>query len=559
MSVMLKFSLSIVAFLTGVTPALADRIFVDRVTEELVSRGWDERKAAAVSGAQELSFALHDANGTLDLRLNTLGRFSGDDRLQLLVARHPALMDFFLSLENTRDFSDALDRFSQDQRRRETLLEAMLAHPDRAGYRQFEHVVSDYAAVLTHLADVPEFGTLVSELVVLKRDGATSDFEKWLAELLQNSNPEEVEAITLLLAMHGGLLRKEWSISARWEILNRATSGNPDLRELLLSHLGVWRHLDDEALIDIIKVQLSNYGRDHAQLYLVFLLGSDGFLESASLPDRWQEPLSEDRLNWAIHILKDNPTSPAIEAALYFRQDPVFWDFAVKSGIAERIPCLLSQEGKGMEGLAGYFSYDAKQIDGICGGTIPDWLPLSGIEGLVRKGWYGTPIEAGDLGWAALDVIDSALTLSAFGAGKSVVPVAKSAILTSRMLRAGKGTSSLIRGEKVLSSAVKASVLEANTARRAVAGSSPGLSRMLGLPVAAMITRAAKARRLVPTALAGPLRELADTIGYGAGEELLDNLLTTEFIRCSGFETITVDDAICQALFSPATQDEVAQ
>lgn len=558
MSVMLKFSLSIVAFLTGVTPALADRIFVDRVTEELVSRGWDERKAAAVSGAQELSFALHDANGTLDLRLNTLGRFSGDDRLQLLVARHPALMDFFLSLENTRDFSDALDRFSQDQRRRETLLEAMLAHPDRAGYRQFEHVVSDYAAVLTHLADVPEFGTLVSELVVLKRDGATSDFEKWLAELLQNSNPEEVEAITLLLAMHGGLLRKEWSISARWEILNRATSGNPDLRELLLSHLGVWRHLDDEALIDIIKVQLSNYGRDHAQLYLVFLLGSDELLESARLPDRWQEPLSEDRLDWAIHILKDNPTSPAIEAALYFRQDPEFWDFAVKSGIAERIPCLLSQEGQGVAPLKEFFSYDARQIDGHCGARIPEWLPFSSIERLARKGWYGTPIEAGDLGWAALDVADAAWTLGTFGTGKAVVPAAKGAIITSRMLRAGKGASSLVPDTKVLSSAVKASVLEANAARRAAVASSPGLSRMLGLPVSTMMARAAKASQLVPAELKAPLEELAGRSG-DAGMEIVGNLLTTEFIRCSGFETISVDDAICQALFPPVTQDEVAQ
>lgn len=198
---------------------------------------WNSGNAAELAQAQEASFALHEANGTLDLRLKALGRYADDEAMQALIARHPAYLDFFLRLQEPEDFAAAFDDFSRDQTRREALLEALLLNPGPEGQRQFEHVVIRWGSALEPFADLPEFGTLIEQMVWVGREGGTPDFEDWLYDLLDDADPNEIEPLTLMLASHGGLLRHEIDIAGRWKVLEAAIQRNPELRDLLLGHL----------------------------------------------------------------------------------------------------------------------------------------------------------------------------------------------------------------------------------------------------------------------------------------------------------------------------------
>lgn len=536
--------------------ASANQDFIDAVRDEIVERNWSRNDAKTLAEAQQLSFALHDANGMLEARLDRLGRYAADSSLQELLARHPAWLDFFLALGAPDTFANALDAFSDDQYRREALLEAMLTNPGPNGLTQFEHVVITYGDVLGNLASVPEFGTLIDVLVQVGRKGATQDFTRWLRAVLEQADRDDVEALTVMLAGHSLFLRREIDIASRWKILAGARGRNPDLGDLLLGHLDIWYHLDGTRLIDVVNAQLSHFDRDKAQLVLVFLLGYEHSLGRVSAPKGWRKPLRWEFAEWTMNRLLDDPASPDIEAAFHFREDHRFWDFAMREGVAERMPCLLAKVGPRIDRLSKYFYYSVEQISAECGGLLPDWAPGGSLERLGRKVWYGTPIEKTEVGWAVLDVADVAITLITIGGGKLALPAMKGAVLAARGLRGAEAAATLARGEKVLASEVKTGILEMNTARRAASAWEPGLSRILNMTPAALATRASIAARKLPAPLQSAVDEMAKQTGWVGGDALVQNAMTTEFIRCAGIETLPERDPVCQALFPPAQESD---
>lgn len=147
----IQFGWIVAVFCCVAAQAAADDAFIESVAAKISDLSWNSGNAAELAKAQEASFALHEANGTLDLRLKALGRYADDEAMQGLIARHPAYLDFFLRLQNPEDFAAGFDDFSGDQTRREALLEALLLNPGPEGQRQFEHVVTRWGSVLDTL------------------------------------------------------------------------------------------------------------------------------------------------------------------------------------------------------------------------------------------------------------------------------------------------------------------------------------------------------------------------------------------------------------------------
>lgn len=401
----------------------------------------------------------------------------------------------------------------------------------------------------TPFADLPEFGTLIEQLVWVGREGGTPDFEDWLYDLLDDADPDEIEPLTVMLASHGGLLRHEIDIADRWKVLEDAIQRNPELRDLLLGHLDIWRNLDDERLIDVVNSQLNHFGQEKARDVMIFFLGYDRALVDVSVPEEWREPLRAEYVDWAMDRLQRDPASPAIETAFHFRNDDAYWQFAMREGIEDRLPCLLGhlvQKPREIKDLSRYFNHDARQVDDECmgGGALPG----SSFFKLGRKLWHGTPVETSEVGWAAVDVADAAVTIASFGGGKLAVPALKGGLLGLRGLRGAKTAAKATLAERKLpASQVAKNVMSSNQTRRAVASQAPGLPRVLGVAPSALISRARAQAPKLPPKVKDMLKETAERF---AGWQL-ENAQTTEFIRCAGVETLEADDPVCRALFPP--------
>jgi hypothetical protein len=531
----------------------ANQHFVTKVRNEIIGLGWDPAIAAELATAQEASFAIHEANGTLSLRLRPLAIYNNNDQLQELTVRHPGYLDFFLNLREPNKFADAFDAFSLSQEPREALLEALLVNPSLNGQRQFEHLVKKWGYALGTLADRPEFGTLVQELVWVGREGGTADFEAWVYDLLINTNPNEIEDVTILLALHANFLRREFEIAERWEVLERYIRQNSDLRDILLEHLGIWSQLSDDRLLNVINEQSSYFGHEKALNTLIFFLGYSQSLTDVSVPNSWDKPLRAEYTNWALNQLLSDPTSPAIEGAFHFRNDDSYWRFIMREGMVERLPCLLAQQGKEIEGLSKYFQHTVTQVDDEC--SSGDWVPGGSLYILGRKLVHGTPIESEDIVWASFDVIDAGITLASMGTAKVAVPAMKGSILA---LKVGQVTAKGPLQPKLrttLASSVKNNILSANITRQEVSSKVPGLSRFLGLEPHSITNQLLSKHHEMGPLQKKLLEEIADEY---ASDWILENLFTTEFIRCAGIEALAATDPVCMTFFSRNSEQLVS-
>ena len=534
--------------------SMAGSVFVENLQDQITKVNWDEAIAGELAEAQELSFMLHEANGTIEQRISGLARFNNNYEMQELVVRHPGYLDFFLNLRNPSKFIDAMYSFSRNQERQETLLEVVLLNPSKRGQRNFEHVVIEYGEVLGAFADFPEFGTLLEILTDVARQGGTTDFEEWLYELLENTESLDIEWLTTMLAKHGDVLRYQIKLSDKWEILTEAVDLNIGLQDILLEHLDIWNNLSDNDLIEVLRSQLNQFGKDKAFDVMIFFLGYDRSLVEVSVPEEWRMPLRSEYYNWALDRLIHDPSSPVIEAAFHFRNDHDFWQFAMRPGIEERLPCLLAYQRYDVTRIKRFFNHNAKQVDDECLGG--DWVPGGSLFRVGRKLIHGTPIEQDEIIWASLDVADAALTIATLGAGKLAVPVFKGGILASKSISSTKMVSNSSRAIKLSGAQVTDSVKKRNFVRNSFASVRPGLMRVLGTTPSDLILNTTARHMKIPSKTTQILREIAMQTGYALGGLALENSLTTEFIRCAGIDNLKVDDPICLALFPPANEIE---
>lgn len=549
-------------------PASALGDLAENVTQGLQEQRWENFNARSLAEAQEVSFALHEANGTLADRITMLARYAGDDDIQRAISDHPAYLDLFLGLRNARAFVDALYRFDDDRRNREALLEVALIDPSREGLARFETVVLDYGTEFSRLVSADAFSDLVVEVAWASRDGSTADFRDWLHGLLYDLAPVRTGEITEILLLQGGDLRQKFNVAERWRRLERTRQRNPRLVEMLLGHRGVWEWLDDDRLIEALNAQLARFNEDRALSFIALVLGSDGLLVEAQALEEWSTMLPGDRAEFLIKTAAESPDSPLLDLAFMKRNDDQFWSFAADGDRSHYANCLLDENNR--SNLDRMLSWVPEQLALACR-DHESFIPGSGMVNGIRKTYRGVPLTLDDWVGVGADTLDFTFTVMTGGGSKVATSGLRAALRLGLRGSEHEAATTIVKRATIKISVDKIrSVIAKQMERRAtLTGIPAGLPRVMGYRSSHEFAdrwREATKKTISPC-LGGPAFVSVPDFNnamecnrmINATSRMIENAVSTEFIRCAQLPNLSADDPICQALFSPDTDKESAK
>jgi hypothetical protein len=544
----IKFAASLFSLVLAATNGVhADTRLQERVASGLAENdGWELINAELIAERLELSFALHDATGTLDNRIRTLRSLSGNTEAQDLAVAHPGYLDAILIAPDT--YPTAIRRLGLDNYDEAALLAAILRRPTAEGLRDSANLIDHFGEDLTKFAPDPAFPDLF-EVLSWIADDAPPGLLGWLDKCLHEASPDDIVMLTEVFFTHRVPLRdpeNAMQLEEAWRVLKNVRRTDPALFKFLLSHRGIWQAVATPDFRRSIEQQMHR-GQAHALRVLVHLLGKNGALYEMSESLNWPDPLPHNQLETALRILQDDDDR-MMAAMFHYREDPTFWNFAGDGSKRALLPCLIEKAKDDLDQLETRFSMRQSALEYICKSEVSGLvkaIPFYSIFDISQKMIAGVPVGWGDAADLGLDVGTTMVPIGKLGIAGRLVPglrlggaAAKTVGQTSARIGIAENGVIVKQGFD----ATVANTIRMEAARVAKLGARTGLGRAFGVGHQAV----SKAMAANPR-----LSEAAKKLGNDYSENVIGDFamdaLSTEFLRCASQPpSPTQPDMICQ-------------